>query len=304
MNVLAGLFPVFAILAIGVVARRLRIIDEAAAHGLNRLVANLALPALFVIKVGTSPLEAALSGRLVVVTSGVVLGTGVLALVLAEVVRLPKPQRGVFSQAAMRGNLAYVAFPVILAALGKTGFQQAVVTSAVVIPLMNLLAVGVLEVYRGTHGGSARIVLRVLANPMVIGALAGLVLSAVGWQPWEWLGRTLTILSDFALPGALLALGAQLEVGRWRAMWRPTSGAVLFKLVAAPAAGWWLLHMLGASPAETAVGVLLLAAPTAVASYPVAADLGGDIDLAGACLLATTVASFVTYPAWSLLVVR
>jgi predicted permease len=304
VSVLAGLVPVFAILAIGMAARRLRIIDAPAANGLNRLVANLALPALFVIKVGTAPLAASLSGRLVIVTSGVVVVTALLALVLAATVKLPRAQRGVFSQAAMRGNLAYVAFPVILAAVGKTGFQQAVVTSAVVIPLMNLLAVGVLEVYRGERRGSGRIVVRVLANPMVVGALTGLVLSAADWRPWGWLASTLTILSDFALPGALLALGAQLEFGRWREVWRPTAGAVAFKLVAAPAAGYWVLHALGASPTEAAVGVLLLAAPTAVASYPVAADLGGDIDLAGACLLASTVASFVAYPAWSLLVVR
>ena len=50
------------------------------------------------------------------------------------------------------------------------------------------------------------------------------------------------------------------------------------------------------------MGVLLLAAPTAVASYPVAADLGGDTDLAGASVVISTLAATVSYVGWALLV--
>jgi predicted permease len=68
-----------------------------------------------------------------------------------------------------------------------------------------------------------------------------------------------------------------------------------------PAVGWWFLKLLGASPGEIAIGVLLLAAPTAVASHPIAADLGGDIDLASSCVLVTTVLAVPTYVLWVLL---
>jgi len=71
MVMLAGLVPVFLLLVLGVVARRAGLLDEPSASGLNRIVVYIALPALFIAKVGTSPLESALSPRLMVVTVGV-----------------------------------------------------------------------------------------------------------------------------------------------------------------------------------------------------------------------------------------
>lgn len=301
MAVLSGLVPVFLVLAAGIVARRVGVLTEEAASGLNRLVANLALPAFFLLKVGTTSLEVSFSARSVAVTSASVVVVALVVMAVSRLQGLPRPQQGVLAQAVMRGNIAYVALPVVLAATGEEGLRQAVVTSAVLILLMNLLAVVVLEAARERASGSLRLVVRVVANPMVAAALAGVLLAAIHWRPWAWVEGTLTVLADFALPGALLALGGQLAAGRWRRVWRLSALATVLKLAALPSMGWWALVAIGADPLETTVGVLLLAAPTAVASYPVAVELGGDTDLAGACVVTTTVACFATYPLWTLL---
>ena len=301
MTILSGLLPVFLILALGVAARRVGLVDAVAAAGLNRLVANLALPAFLVVEIGTSTLRVSLSPRLV----GAVLATTVvvtlLALGVGLLMKLPTRQRGVLAQASMRGNVAYVGFPVILAALGQAGLRSAAVTAALLIPLMTLIAVVVLEHFRTQHDRRGFLLLKVFGNPLVVASLLGLVLAAAEWRPWGWLERTLNVLADFALPAALLALGAQLEIRRWRGVWRQAATAALLKVIVLPLLGWWLLVELGSSAAETAVGVLLLATPTAISSYPVAAELGGDTDLAGACVLLTTAAAFVVFAGWSLL---
>ncbi len=302
MTVLSGLVPVFLILALGVAARQWGLLGESAAVGLNRLVANLALPALLVVKIGTSRLDTSFSAPLVAGTVLVTVLTTVVGLAVAGIWRLPRAQRGVLAQAGMRGNLAYVAFPVVLATLGDAALSQAAVTAAVLIPVMNLLAVGVLEVNRGeASAGVTALAARVLANPLVLAALAGLILAGAHWQPWAWLRSTLEILADFALPGALLALGAELQLRRWRGVWRPTAVASVLKLVVLPAVGWWVLRAFGVGGVSFSVGLLLLAAPTAVASYPVAAELGGDTDLAGSCVVVTTVGAFAAYVGWALL---
>ena len=87
-------------------------------------------------------------------------------------------------------------------------------------------------------------------------------------------------------------------------MWRSLGVAAAIKLLIMPLGGWWLLKLLGATPLETAVGVLMLAAPTAVASHSVAAELGGDVELSSSCVLVTTVLSVATYVAWVLLLPR
>jgi predicted permease len=301
VTLLAGLVPVFLLIALGMAARRFGMLNKAAADGLNALVANFALPALFIIKVGASPLESAFSPRTMLVTVVVTAIATVAGLGIAWWWGLPGPQRGVFAQGALRGNIVYFTFPLILATYGDAGLRLAAVTSTVLIPAMNLLAVGALEAYRPRGASRVPIAVRVLANPLVVGALLGLALAIAHWKPWGWLAASLNALADLAFPGALLALGAELEFGRIAALWRPLAAVSAIKLIAMPALGWWLLSLLGASPLECAVGVLLLAAPTAVASNSVAADLGGDTDLAGACVLATTVLSVATYVGWVVL---
>ena len=298
---LAGLVPVFLLLGLGVFVRRIGLLDEPSATGLNRLVVYIALPALFIAKVGTSPLESAFSPRVILVTVVIVAAATVLGLWYARAAHLAPPQRGALAQGAMRGNIVYFTFPLILTLYGDAGLRLAAVSSTVLVPAMNLLAVAALELYRPAGAKHRPIVVRVVANPIVIGALAALFLAIVHWRPWGWLGTTLNALADVAFPGALLALGAQLEVGRWRRMWRSLGVAAGIKLLVMPLGGWWFLRLLGASPLETAVGVLMLAAPTAVASHSVAAELGGDVELSSSCVLVTTVLSVVTYVVWVLL---
>ncbi|HPC84159.1 MAG TPA: AEC family transporter [Thermoanaerobaculaceae bacterium] len=300
MSVLGGLVPVFALLALGCLARRWGLVDAAAAAGLNRLVANLALPALLLAKIGTSPLEANFSPALVAVTVGGTALAAAAAWAAGRLARLPGPALGVTTQAAMRGNIAYLSFPLILATYGDPGLRMAAVTASLLIPAMNLLGALALLLARPGHPGLARTSLRVLGNPLVAAALAGLGLAALEWQPWPWLGATMRTLGDFALPGALLALGSQLQASAPTGLWRRAAAAATVKLVLLPALGFWVLAALHRPPLEVAIGVLMLAAPTAIASYPVAVDLGGDAELAGACVLVSTLACALTYAAWKL----
>lgn len=304
MAVVEGLAPVFLLIAVGLASRQLGLLDERGAQGLNRVVANLALPALLVVKVGTAHFATSFSAHVVAATLVATLATAGGALLLGQVWSLPPAQQGVISQAAMRGNLAYVGFPVILALAGEEGFRLGAVASALLIPLMNLLAVAVLELSRPAHAGLGAAFARVVANPLVIAALASLGLSALEWRPWPWLGGTLEVLSDLALPGALLALGAQLRFGRWRRVFAPTAAVAAMKLILMPLAGLWLVRLAGGTALEEQVTVLLLATPTAVASYSVAAELGGDTDLAGSCVLVTTAAAVAAFLAWSFVLLR
>lgn len=301
MTVLAGLVPVFVLLGVGVAIRRLGMLSDEGANGLNRLVAGVALPALLLLKVGTSPLDENLAPVLAAVCGLLVVAATAVAWLLATAWPLPAAQRGVFAQAATRGNLAYVAFPVILGAYGDAGLRLAAVTAATLFPVMNFLAVAVLERARGNRESLGRLLLRVVANPLVWSSLLGLALAGAHWKPWAWLAATLQILADFALPGALLALGAQLRFETWHGVWRQAIAATALKTAVQPLIAFWVLRALGASPLETAVGMLLMAAPAAVASYSVAAELGGDLDLAGACVVASTIAALPAYAMCSLM---
>jgi predicted permease len=50
------------------------------------------------------------------------------------------------------------------------------------------------------------------------------------------------------------------------------------------------------------VGVFLMAAPTSVVSAAIAQGMGGDAELAGAVVVATSLASFACYILWALVI--
>ncbi|MGQ9495215.1 MAG: AEC family transporter [Thermoanaerobaculaceae bacterium] len=296
-----NILPTFLVLAAGALAHRWGLLPPSSAEGLNRLTAYVALPALLVLKIGTSPLVGGFSVMLSLVAVGLVVAAAPLSFVFARILHLPPSQKGVFSQAVFRGNLAYMAFPVIFASLGEAGLRKAALTAAALIPVMNFLAVTVLQLASGSQERWGKLALGVLTNPLVLSAFLGLFLSAFSWQPWGWLRNTLEILANFALPAALLALGAQLEISTFAEVQWPLLWACLGKLLFLPAAGFLLLKVSGVQALDLQVGVLLLASPTAVASYPVAVALGGDRRLAGSAVLVSTLLAFPSYVLWGLL---
>jgi predicted permease len=207
-------------------------------------------------------------------------------------------RRGVLVQAAVRGNLAFIGFPVILATGGESALRLAAVTAAVLIPFQNLVSITALAAGRG--GRAATFVRVLLLNPVVLGVCGGVLWSVSGWPGWLWLNSFLDILSGLALPGALLAVGAQLQLEGLRADLRPSVVVAALKLVAVPALGWCALTLLDVDTTGVLVGVFLLAAPTAVVSAAIAQGMGGDADLARAAIVASSLASFPSYIVWAL----
>jgi predicted permease len=300
MIVLSGILPVFMIIGLGVFARRMGWIDETFVVQLNRVIYLLAIPALLVRLIGRSELTESLSGPLVaacviaIVTVAVATWLGVLWR------RTPLERRGVLVQAATRGNLAYVGFPVILATGGESALRLAAVTAAVLVPLMNLIAISALAAGRNQ---SAVAFLRLLVlNPVVLGVVGGVAWSLSGWQGWIWLNNFLDILGDLALPGALIALGCQLRLDGLRSDLGATAVAAGLKLLLLPAVTLFLLDRFGVDPTATMVGVFLMAAPTSVVSAAIAQGMGADAELAGAVVVTSSLGSFAVYILWALVI--
>jgi predicted permease len=298
VTVLSGIVPVFMIIGLGVFARRMGWIDEPFVVQLNRVIYLLAIPALLVHLIGRAELGESLSGPLVLACAAATLVVGVVTWLGALWGGSAPDRRGVLVQAAVRGNLAFIGFPVILATGGESALRLAAVTAAVLIPFQNLVSITALAAGRG--GRAATFVRVLLLNPVVLGVCGGVLWSVSGWPGWLWLNSFLDILSGLALPGALLAVGAQLQLEGLRADLRPSVVVAALKLVAVPALGWCALTLLDVDTTGVLVGVFLLAAPTAVVSAAIAQGMGGDADLARAAIVASSLASFPSYIVWAL----
>ncbi len=298
MAVLSGIVPVFLLIALGVLAKRLGWAGDVFVRDLNRVIFWFAIPALLLRLLGRAELVAADAGLMIGAVVVATAAAGLIALLYA-LARRERPARlGVIVQAAVRGNLVFVGFPVIFAAGGDSALTLAAVTAAVLIPFQNLLAVAAL-LRAGDHTGLGAFKAAVL-NPVVLGVAGGLVWNWIGWSPWTWLDNFLHLLGNIAMPGALLALGAQMGARTLRKSTEAVAVSSVVKLALAPAIGFLLMMFLQIDGIPRLVGILLLASPTAIASTAVAQEMGGDLDLAGACVMFASLASFPAYVFWGL----
>jgi hypothetical protein len=142
-----------------------------------------------------------------------------------------------------------------------------------------------------------KMALGIVTNPLLLACAAGLSYSLTPWALPAPIERTLSLFGRFTLPAALLCIGASLASTPLRGQVGRALAATGIKLAAAPLTGLLVARFIGADATETAVALIMLACPTAVASYVLAGQLGGDEDLAASAVVVSTIGSIASLAA-------
>jgi predicted permease len=296
---ITSLASVFAIIALGYALKRLRIINDAAFAGFERITYLVFFPAVIVqtlamAKLSDTPL------------AGVALSLIGAILVIACVLTLLRPllhrygvdgpaYTSVF-QGATRWN-TFIAISLTGSLFGAQGLALMAVAVAAMVPLLNVICVIVLARHAG--GGevsAARLVRTVLANPFVWSCILGLALHPVAGRLPEFLTLSLDILGRAALAGGLIVVGAGLEISRLRKPGLATMLSVTLKLFAMPALAYVFAHNLGLSGIAIQTVLIAASVPTATASYILARQMGGDSRLMAEITTTQTFLAMATIP--------
>lgn len=305
MHLLDIVLPVFLVIGLGRLLRRLGFLDVPVSGALSRLVFYVAAPVLLLRSIGAAPLHESLRLPTLGVLAGV---TAFMALVAYLACwRCAPARRGVLAQGTHRSNMVFVGLPVVANAYGDGALGTVGVTIGFMVVLYNLLAVLLLTLpHRETSARDPRLWLatlrRMLTNPLVLGCLGGLLLSAGEVALPSFLDRALQLVGRTAMPVALLTVGADLDFRRLRGDLGPALLVALIKLVVYPGLVLLGLRWLGLSGTDLTVPLLIMASPTAVVSYVMAREMKGDAELAGAIVIGTTSLSLLTYIGWLALV--
>lgn len=298
LELLAQIFavtaPIFSLVIIGLVLKRLHLLSDEFISGASLLVYKATLPTLLgmaVLKANVPALlESKLFGFYILATF---LTTLICWIIAARWIR--SDQRAVFIQAAFRGNQGIIALALTLSFYGDEALQMAGLMAGISGVVNNAIAVVVFSVlstrYRPTPMKVAK---EVVLNPMIVGVMIGVVLSLSGLQLPKWLIHSGELFGSMTLPLALLCIGATLSFKAFQTTGVLAVHATLTKLVWVPmlftAIGWYI----GISGMELGVLFLFLAAPTAAASYVMAKISGDDAELAANVIVLTTFASMFT----------
>jgi len=203
--------------------------------------------------------------------------------------------RGSFVQGSFRSNFAIVGFALISNMFGEHALGKSSAVLMFIMPLYNLLAVIVLTVT--THSEKIQLktgLIRIVKNPLILGAIAGFPFSYFHLQIHPVILRTAHYLGSMALPLALLGIGASLNMETMKKASTMAFCASVIKLILIPLCFIWGGIQLGFRGEDLGVLFILSASPTAVASFVMAKAMCANSWLAGHIILMTTIGASIT----------
>ena len=287
-------FPIFLVMLIGFLARHFGLMSEETVKGCNKLVFRIFLPVSLCRSIMRVDSSLAMSGVLPLFSS---LGTLAVFAVCMLVIPRIEPQnsrRGVMIQGIFRSNYAIFGVPLAQALFPQGDGGVAAMMVVAVIPVFNVLAVVTLEIFRGGRFDLKRILIGVLKNPLIWGCLIGYIVMKTGLKLPSVISSTVDSLASLASPLALFTLGASLKPGKMAGNVKALLVSVGAKLVIVPAVMLVIAYAMGLRGPEFATLMIVFGSPTAVSSFTMAEQMGGDPDLAAQQVVLTTVFSAVT----------
>ncbi len=300
--------PIFALILVGYVSRRIGVLGPHATKELNRFVVYLALPALlFDIMANTS--WAALYQPGFVATFSIACA---IVFVLTVLIRLRRPRHladaCLDALNAAYANTGFIGIPMCLVIFGRDSLPPATVATILTVCVLFAVAIILIEVGLQTERHPARLVLKVggslCRNPLLVAPVLGAAVTAAGITIPASGETFLKLLGGSASPCALVALGLFLAEKQPTSQSQPGGTALLvgLKLLLQPVLAWVLAtRVFGLSPALTTMVVLLSALPTGTGPFMLAEFYRREAGVTSRVILTSTVLSVLTVTGYLML---
>ena len=262
-----AILPMFLVMALGYGARCLGWIRREEILNINRIAFRIFLPCLLFYNVYCSDLSGSFDPLLIAYAVGGVLLSFALALgytLLTE--KLPE-RRGVMIQGMFRSNYVIMGIPVATALLGADQLGTVSILIAIIVPIFNMMSI------------------------IVLALVAKIRLPYI-------LEKTVQSVSGIASPLQLFLLGAFFQFSGLRRYARELTAVVAAKLIVFPGLFLGLGALLGFRDAAFVSLLGVFASPTAVNSFTMAQQMGGDAELAGDTVVVTSAVSMLTMFLW------
>ena len=282
----------------GLFARTIGLVAEDFTKQLNQMVFRAFFPIMMFYNLYSMDFSQRFDSKLVLVGVAALFVLVALLCLVVPVVVKENSRRGVIIQAIYRSNFVLFAIPLTESVFGSEGVALASMMIAVVVPIYNVVAVVVLEYFRGGVPKIGQLAKNVLSNPMIMGAIVGFVFFGLHIYLPACVEKPVKAFSDLSTPLALFVLGSTLHFSSIRKNLKYLVSALGLKLVLIPSIIMVLAVKLQFRPVERFVLFAMFATPVAAASYPMAQNMGGDGELAGELVVTSTVVSVFTIFLW------
>ena len=302
LDILALVFPVFFVVALGYLAARTGLLPDKAGDHLTTFVFTFASPCLvFTLIVGSELPDAIPWGYWLSYFGVIALAWTLSHVLMRRVFGLPPAEAVIGGFCVGQANLVMVGLPVLLAAYGAAAGPPIALLLGVNLPVMMTVASLMLEAAGSDSRRQAlkRLGRALVTHPILISIAAGFVAHSLGVRPPAPLQRALDMLGAMAIPGALLALGMALRRTALGAGLPLVLYVTTVKLMIVPGLVWFLAERVFAlAPVYVGAAVVFAAAPVGVNAFVVAQRYRAGVEIASGAIALSTALSVLTTSFW------
>lgn len=290
--------PLFLCIMLGYFLRRIHMVDTPALNTMNKLCFKVFLPIYLFNNIATTNLSAAFNAKLLAVAVCGLVGQFFFLMLFIPRIEKENSRRGVLIQAIFRSNFALFGLPVALSLCGTEKVGPTSILVGFTVPVFNILAVVALESFRGGKPSVKKMLKGIATNPLIIASLTGIVFNLLDITLPSAVQKSVTDLGGVATPLSLVALGGSFTVSKVKEYRKQLTIGVLGRLVFSPLIMVTIGILIGFRN-ETLIPLLIMSgAPTAVSSFPMAQQMGGDGDLAAGLVVFTSGFAIFTMFVW------
>lgn len=292
--------PIFLMMLLGMLFRKLGWMDEVFAAKMNKFVFLVPLPVLLFEQLATVDFSEVWDIKFILFCF-VVTAISITISTLISLLWKDRSIKGEFIQVTYRSSAALLGIAFIQNIYGTVGMAPLMIIGSV--PLYNIMAVVVLSVFKpGNNSFDKALVKKTLkgiaTNPIIIGIVAGFVWSALKLPMPSILHKTVSSIGATATPMGLMSMGATFEMKKATSKMKPTLVAVFMKLVGFCAIFLPMAALLGFRNEEMIAILVMLGSATTVSCFVMARNMGHEGTLSSGVIMMTTLLSAFTLTMW------
>ena len=304
LSVASLVFPLFAVIALGYVAGRMKKIPVEGLAWLNFFIVYVSLPALFYRLLAKTPMEQFSNSAFLLRTTVVTFIVFCLCFSIARLIRREGAQvAAIQGFAGAYGNFGYLGPPLILTAFGP----EAVVPLALIFCVDNAMHFTLAPLLMALGGKShqsvlqliASIIYRILTHPFIVATVVGITAAWFRFEVPTSVDSLLVLLASAAAPCALFAMGVTSALRPLKRVPQELIYLVPIKLLVHPVLMYMLLaSMTGLDTVWLHTAVLMAAMPAATNVFVIAQQYGVWEERASSAVVVSTFLSIVTITAF------
>lgn len=294
--------PVFTVMVVGYILRRIGLLNEAFVTVANKFVFQVCLPCMLFLDLWSTDIRHHFDASYIGFCAVVTLISIFAIWGLAKVFLKDKTEVGAFVQTSYRSSAAILGIAFIQNIYGASGMGPQMIIGSV--PLYNIFAVTILTLesndpsIRQDKNRIRVTCLNILKNPIIIGIALGIIASLLQLKLPHMVEKSIQSLSSMASPLALIAIGAGFEGKEALGKMKPALVASAIKLVGLAALFLPIAIWFGFRDQELLALIIMLASPSTPTAYIMAKNMHGDEVLSASVIVLTTLLSAVTLTFW------